>query len=191
MGEIDLKKTALVVIDLQKGIASMGRDFKPNGSDTVIANSAKLADAMRRKGGTVILVHVSSIDGKDMLNPKIDGPPRYNFADRPKDWADIVPQMGPEQGDIIITKRQTGAFHATEMDLQLRRRGIDTIVLCGISTNAGVEMTAREASQYGYNLVFATDAMTAMTKEEHDAALNFTFNKIGRLRTTEQVLAML
>jgi nicotinamidase-related amidase len=189
--EIDPKKTALVVIDMQKGIAAMGRSFAPNSADIVIANSARLAETMRQKGATVILVNVTSLDGKDMLNPKLDGSPQYNLAERPKDWADLLPQIGPKQGDITITKRQWGAFHGTELDLQLRRRGIDMIILCGISTNIGVETTAREAYQHGYSQIFATDAMTASTEAEHNSALNFTFSRIGRLRSTEQIIAML
>ena len=97
----------------------------------------------------------------------------------------------PIESDIVITKHQWGAFHGTELDLQLRRRGIKNIVLCGISTNIGVETTAREAYALGYNQVFATDAMAAQTKEEHDHTLKFIFPRIGCLRATEQILDMI
>ena len=100
-------------------------------------------------------------------------------------------EIRPTEKDIVITKRQWGAFYGTELDLQLRRRGIDTIVLCGVSTNIGVETTAREAYQYGYNQVFVTDAMAASGKEEHEVTLRFIFPRIGLLRTTEQVLSAL
>jgi nicotinamidase-related amidase len=75
------------------------------------------------------------------------------------------------------------------LDIQLRRRGIDTIVLCGIATNIGVESTAREAFQHGYNQIFITDAMTTFTKEEHEASLTYIFPRIGQLRTTEEFLS--
>jgi nicotinamidase-related amidase len=83
-----------------------------------------------------------------------------------------------------------GAFYGTELDLQLRRRGIDTIVLCGISTSVGVDTTAREAYQLGYNQIFAEDAMTAGEKEEHEYVCKYMFPRMGRIRTTEEVIKM-
>ncbi len=77
------------------------------------------------------------------------------------------------------------------MDLQLRRRHIKTVVLCGISTNIGVETTAREAYQHGYNQVFAIDAMGALSKEEHESAQKFIFPRIGLIRTTAEILGMM
>ena len=89
------------------------------------------------------------------------------------------------------TKRQWGAFYGTELDLQLRRRGIDTIVLCGVSTNIGVETTAREAYQRGYNQVFVKDGMAANSKDEHETTIKFIFPRIGLLRTTDEVLNLI
>ena len=65
------------------------------------------------------------------------------------DWAEFVSELTPTPSDVVITKRQWGAFYGTELDLQLRRRKIDTIVLCGISTDFGVESTARFAMSMG------------------------------------------
>ena len=86
-------------------------------------------------------------------------------------------------------KRQWGAFHGRSFDLQLRRRGIRTIVLAGISTNVGVESTARDAFERGYEQVFVSDAMAAPSAEAHANTLKFTFPRIGRLRTTDDVVA--
>lgn len=107
------------------------------------------------------------------------------------DWADIAPEMGPEQGDFVVTKRQWGAFYGTELDLQLRRRGIETIVLCGISTNIGVESTARFAYEYGYRQFFVEDAMSAMSEEEHIFTVTKIFPHIGMVKTTKEVIALL
>jgi nicotinamidase-related amidase len=189
--KLEYKKTALVVIDMQKGIASMSRELKPYDANQVIRNVAKLTDSFRKAGAATALVHVNTSYGKDMLNPILDVAPAWNSGNRPSDWAEFVDQINPSPEDIIITKRQWGAFHGTELDLQLRRRGVTAIVLCGISTNIGVETTAREAYQLGYNQVFAIDAMSAFSNEEHDATLKFIFPKIGILRNTEQVLDML
>ena len=80
-----------------------------------------------------------SADMKDRLKPIIDPSAQTFSAGNSPDWAEIIPELGPEPGDFVITKRQWGAFYGTDLDLQLRRRNIDTIVLCGIATNFGVE----------------------------------------------------
>jgi nicotinamidase-related amidase len=98
-----------------------------------------------------------------------------------------VEEIKPTNKDIVIAKRQWGAFYGTELDLQLRRRKIETIVLCGVSTNIGVETTARDAYQRGYNQVFATDAMAANSKDEHEAILKYIFTRIGLLKTTDEI----
>jgi nicotinamidase-related amidase len=185
---IDKSKTALVVIDLQKGI--VGRQTAPHASDIVVKNAAALAEAFRKNGMPVFLVRVTpSADGKDALRPIADAP--WRAANLPPDWADIVAEMGPKAGDFVITKRQWGAFHGTELDLQLRRRGITTIVLCGISTNYGVESTARFAYEYGYSQIFAEDAASAMSAEEHAFAVTKIFPRIGLVRKTAEILAQL
>ncbi len=88
----------------------------------------------------------------------------------------------------MIGKKQWGAFYGTDLELQLRRRGIDTIVLCGISTDLGVESTARFAYEFGFQQVFAEDAMSAMSTEQHCAAVNFIFKRMGRVRKTSEIL---
>ncbi|WP_264779078.1 isochorismatase family protein, partial [Gluconobacter sphaericus] len=80
------------------------------------------------------------------------------------DWAELVDGLA-EPTDLRVTKRQWGAFYGTDLDLQLRRRGISTIVLGGIATNLGVESTARAAHEHGYNVVLATDVMSTFTEE--------------------------
>jgi nicotinamidase-related amidase len=188
--KIDPSKTALVVIDLQKGI--VGMPAMPRSSLEVVARAAKLAAAMRAAGGTVVLVRVTpSPDGKDALKPITDNPAASAVGAPPPDWADIVPELGPEANDILITKRQWGAFYGTELDLQLRRRGVDTIILCGISTNVGVESTARDAFERGYQQIFVEDAMAAREAEDHRHTVSTLFLRIGRVRSTEDVLAAL
>jgi nicotinamidase-related amidase len=83
--------------------------------------------------------------------------------------------------DVLITKRQWGAFHGTELDLQLRRRGVATMVLAGITTNMGVESTARQAWEHGYSVVIAADATSANSAEMHNFALKFIFSRISRV----------
>jgi nicotinamidase-related amidase len=182
---IDRVKTALVVIDLQKGV--VGRQTAPHAADGVVKNAAAIAAAFRKNGMPVFLVRVAfSTDGKDVLRPVVDAP--WPTQTPPPDWTEIVPEMGPKPGDFVITKHQWGAFHGTELDLQLRRRGITTIVLCGIATNIGVESTARFAFEYGFNQIFAEDAMAAMSAEEHALTVAKIFPRIGLVRKTGEIL---
>lgn len=134
-----------------------------------------------------MLVTVGSRDGQDMLHPITDRP-LPSMSERPKNWAQLASELGPEATDHTITKHQWGAFFGTDLDLQLRRRGIDTIVLCGISTSIGVETTAREAYQYGYQQVFVEDAMAAMDAREHEYTVRHIFSRLGRIRTTVDIL---
>ena len=182
----DKVSTALVIIDLQKGI--VGPKTAPYSSDIVVKNAAAIADAFRKNSMPIFLIRVTpSPDGKDALHPVADI--TMPAMTPPSDWADIVPEMGPRQGDFVITKHQWGAFYGTELDLELRRRDMTTIVLCGISTNIGVESTARFAYEYGYQQIFVEDAMSSIkSKEEHLCSVENVFPRIGRVRKTEDVL---
>ena len=104
----------------------------------------------------------------------------------PADWSELAPGLA-ESGDLRITKRQWGAFHGTELDLQLRRRSIDTIVLAGIATNLGVESTARAAFEHGYAVVVAEDACTSRSAEMHGFAVASIFPLLGRVATAEAI----
>jgi nicotinamidase-related amidase len=185
---LDPKHLALVVIDLQKGI--VGVPAAPHSSPSVVANAVRLADACRSRGAYVVLVHVGpSSDGKDALHPATDPQPA-----RPPPspgWDEIVPELGPKPGDHVVRKRQWGAFYGTDLELQLRRRSIDTIVLCGISTNFGVESTARDAYERGFNQIFVEDACSARAADDHAFPIRVIFPRIGRVRSTEDVLKAL
>ncbi len=186
---LDPQRTALVVIDLQYGIVR--RNPAPHTGPEVIARAASLARALRAAGGTVVWVRVTpSPDGEDALQPPSDAG-GVTPIDRPADWAELVSELDRQPQDLVITKRQWGAFYGTELDLQLRRRGVQTIILCGISTNIGVESTARDAYERGYYQVFAEDATSARSAEEHAFVMATTFPRIGRVRSTEQVLRAL
>ena len=188
MADLDItpRSTALVLIDLQKGIVA--RQTAPHSSADVVKEAARLADAFRSGAAKIVLVHVVfSRDDRDRLSPKVDSAPPGGPT--PPDYGEIVKELGPKPNDIVVTKRQWGAFYGTDLDLQLRRRRIDTIVLGGISTNFGVESTGRSAWEHGYQVVFVEDAMAGMTEEAHNFAIKTIFPRIGLVRSTEQVLA--
>jgi nicotinamidase-related amidase len=182
---LDPKQTALVLIDLQKGI--LGRQTAPHSAADVLARGVRLANEFRKVGGLVVLVHVSySADGGDALTQPTDAGPLA--ATRGTDWDVISPDLGRSDRDLVITKRQWGAFYGTPLDMQLRRRDIRTIVIGGIATNFGVESTARDAYERGYALVFVEDAMSALGNEAHQFAIANIFPRLGRVRSTEEVL---
>ena len=109
----------------------------------------------------------------------------------PPDWSEFAPEIAPVPSDIVIAKKQWGAFYGTDLELQLRRRGVATIVLCGIATDIGVESTARFAYEYGFQQVFSEDAMSSMSAEQHNAAVRFIFPRMGRVRKTDEILRAL
>ncbi|HEX4140484.1 MAG TPA: hydrolase [Candidatus Methylacidiphilales bacterium] len=184
--KIDLSKTALVLIDLQKGIT--GRPVEPHSGPDVVRKSAQLATRFREAKAPVVLVNVAfSPDFGDVLKQEVDL--KFQMGQLPPDWTEIVAELDPQPSDLRVTKRQWGAFHGTELDLQLRRRGVTTIVLGGISTNIGVESTARAAYEHGYSLVLVEDAMASMSGDDHAFAVTKIFPRLGLVRSTEEVLA--
>jgi nicotinamidase-related amidase len=182
---IDPKKTALVAVDLQKWIVSF--ETKPHPAAQVISKTRLLADALREAGGFIVWVRVSaSPDGGDMLKPLCDQPMAWR-GERPKDWAELSPDLGARASDHVVTKKQWGAFYGTDLDLQLRRRGITTLILTGIATCFGVESTARDAYERGCRQIFAEDAMSSLDAEEHRHTISRVFPRIGQIRKADEI----
>src|SRR5207248_638122 len=124
---LDAGTTALVLIDLQRGIVT--RDTKPHTASDVVARGAKLARRFRELDAPVVLVHVGySADDGDRLQPMTDAPPAVSGA-LPPDWSELVPELEQAPNDIVVLKRQWGAFYGTQLDLQLRRRNVRSIVI--------------------------------------------------------------
>ncbi|GAA2482893.1 hydrolase [Winogradskya humida] len=179
-------KTALVVIDLQKGI--VGATGAPYPTAEVTARSAELAGAFRAAGLPVVLVRVSfAPDGADAAPGRTDIPSTRG-ATPPQGWDRIVDDLAGHPEDILVTKRNWGAFHGTDLDLQLRRRGVTQIVLTGIATSIGVESTARAAYEHGYHVTLATDAMTDRSADAHTHSVERIFPRLGETGTTAEIL---
>lgn len=187
MDTLDPATTALLAIDLQQGILQL--PLAPHASADLVSRTAQIASRFRGAGAPVFFTSVGwSPDFRDALQPPVDRP--IQGPTPGPDWADMPPALGVAPGDFRLMKRQWGAFYGTELDLQLRRRGIKTLVLTGIATNLGVESTARQAWELGYGLVFVEDAISSLSPEMHAFAVNVIFPMIGRVRSTEQVLGM-
>jgi nicotinamidase-related amidase len=181
---IDVAHTALVMIDLQHSTVS--RELAPYSGGQVVGNCVLLAQEMRNRGGMVVYVNVLV---NELVALAADAPLRKPGAPAPPpDASLLVPEAGVEATDVVITKRQWGAFYGTPLDQLLRRRNIKAIILGGIATNYGVESTARAAFDRAYELVFAEDAMSSMSAEAHHFACQNTFRTMGRVRSTVHIL---
>ncbi|MEU3778158.1 hydrolase [Streptomyces sp. NPDC032472] len=178
--------TALVLIDLQQDILALPTT-RP--AEEVLANGMALAEAFRARRLPVVLVKVAwSPDGGDLPTTDVDRPgpataPPAAFSEIPAELAAL--------GDVVVTKRHWGAFTGTELDLQLRRRGISRIVLAGISTSVGVESTARTAWEHNYALVFAEDATADTDPQSHAHTFGKIFPRIGKVSSTAEIIAAL
>jgi nicotinamidase-related amidase len=181
------KTPALIVVDLQKGLAG-ARTAHPFSE--VVANSRRLADAFRAKGLPVVLVNVTG-GAPGRTDAHQQRPSDGATPARASDWADLLDDLGLQDSDIRITKNTWGAFHDTDLAEQLAARNVTQIVLTGVATSIGVESTARAAHEHGLHVVLATDAMTDTDADAHERAVTRIFPRLGETATTEQILAEL
>jgi nicotinamidase-related amidase len=184
---LEPKKTALVLIDLQNGIVSAST--APYSASDIIRKGNLLAQTFRAKGATVVYVRV---DMANLLQLPVDKPSRDPNAPPPPPLAsELAPEAGFQSGDLLITKRHWGAFAGTDLEQKLKQRGVDTVVLGGISTNAGVESTARQGTGLGFAFVIVEDACASTDAEAHRFAFEKTFPRLARVRKTDEVIASL
>jgi nicotinamidase-related amidase len=175
--------TALLVVDLQKGV--MGMPVHPS-PDAVLANAVRLIQAFRAHGLPVVLINAAGgAPGRTEFSAAMAAMPR------PEGWDELVPELGAQADDILITKRTWGAFTGTDLDARLRARSVTQVVVVGIATSAGVESTARQAHEHGYHVTLATDAMADRSPEVHANSIQAIFPRLGETGTTDEVLALL
>ena len=175
------ERTALIVIDLQKGIVAQPM---AHPTDAVVARAARLAAAFRAHALPVVFVTVHGGAPGRSEQPR-------NFADRPPDWDELVPGLLAQAGDYHVGKRTWGAFTATGLEGLLRARGITQVAIAGIATSIGVESTARQAHELGFHVTLAVDAMTDMSREAHEHSVQRIFPRLGETAATEEIVALL
>ena len=173
--------TALIVIDLQKGIAAIPA---VHPLSEIAGRTAQLARAFRERGFPVVLVNATGgAPGRTDA-----GRPNYSL---PPDWSELVAELGQQPGDHIVSKQRWGAFIGTSLDEYLRGQAVTQVFVTGVATSAGVESTARSAYDYGYNVVLVVDAMTDRDAEMHRHSVEKIFPRIGETTTSGDVLKLL
>jgi nicotinamidase-related amidase len=170
-------KTALLVVDLQKGIVGLPT---AHPIADVMANTVKLLGAFRRRGLPVVLINVDGGAPGRVEQSRARG-------DMPAGWTDLVPELDRQPSDHVVTKRTWGAFTNTDLEQRLRHAGVTQVVIAGVATSAGVESTARHAHELGFNVALAVDAMTDLSAEAHDHSVERIFPRLGETGTTKQI----
>src|SRR6185295_9446229 len=154
--------TALLVVDLQNGIVG-GALVHPVGE--VVERALALIGAFRRHGLPVVLINVAG------GAPGRTEQPRPNLGTLPEGWLDFIPELDRQPDDIVVTKRTWGAFASTDLEQRLKAIGVTQVVVLGVATGTGVESTARQAYEAGFNVTLAIDAMTDRRADAHDYSL--------------------
>jgi nicotinamidase-related amidase len=174
-------KTALIVIDLQKGIVGLPCAY-PIGE--VVECTRSLAAAFRRHRLPVVLVNVAG-----GAPGRTERPPRTDML--PEGWTDLIPELDRQPSDIVVTKRTWGAFASTDLEVRLKALGVTQVVVTGVATGTGVEATARQAYEQGFNVTLAVDAMTDLRPEAHDYSIANVFPRLGETGTTQAIVDLL
>lgn len=179
--ELDAK-TALLVVDLQKG--SVGAPMAHPVED-VIANSTSLIQAFRKHHLPVVLINVAGAPpGRTDRGP-------FPLHLLPDDWTDLLGELGRQPGDILVTKHTRSAFSGTGLAGTLRQAGVTQVVITGIATSVGVESTARDAHEDGFHVSLPLDAMTDPAPDPHEHSTAHVFPHIAETGTTAELLELL
>ena len=185
---LDPKHTCFLLFDFLVGHAAKD----PQRYAPVLANAANLLAAARASGTMVAYARADHrADGGTTARTLHDSGPRPPLITSGTPEAEIVPELAPLPGEYLVPKHRWSAFHGTYLDLALRARRIDTIVLTGGSTEIGVSSTAYAARDLDYNLVIVTDACTTAKHEVHAQLMREVFPRLARVRNTMQVLEMM
>ncbi|TWB68316.1 nicotinamidase-related amidase [Nitrospirillum amazonense] len=173
--------TALIIVDLQKGIVGLPLIHPIDG---VIERARALADAFRERGLLVVLVNVAGGAPGRTEQPCQTGT-------RTDGWTDLIPELNQQAADIVATKRSWGAFATTDLEAQLKARGVTQVVVAGVATGTGVEATARQAYEAGFNVTLALDAMTDIRPEAHEYSIKNIFPRLGETGTSREIIDLL
>jgi nicotinamidase-related amidase len=201
---LDLARTALLFFDMLNGHVKKNDPATKARYAPVIACAVRLLEAARSAGLVVMYAaadHRPDNATSAHLVTDTDNRLRPIPAGRPGEsrpvvaagtWeAQVIDELKPQPRDYMIPKFRWSAFHQTHLDLALRSRNIDTLVIAGGSTDVGVASTAYAARDMDYNLVIVSDACTSPEEDNHRQFMQRIFPRMARVRTAAQVLRML
>jgi nicotinamidase-related amidase len=189
---IDPKHAALVVMDYQNGIIPM-----IDNSDELLSTVANVISSFREHGGTIGYVRVGFADGELDNAPATSGmaanvnPERAAIMHADGPATQIHEAIAPEPGDIVVRKQRVGAFSTTDLHEQLQARGIDTLILAGISTSGVVLSTVRDAADRDYRVLVLEDASADPDPEVHALLTAKIFPRQGQVTATAEFAGLL
>jgi ureidoacrylate peracid hydrolase len=197
---IEPSRTALLIIDMQVDFASPSGAVGVGGTDlgdvpAALAAASRLAQAAREAGVRVVFVHLETREETDSAA-----------------WAERIRRRGglpgkalalcragtpgadfcgphPAEGDLAIAKSRYSAFFGTDLNARLKARGIDTLVVCGLTTDCCVDCTVRDAFHLDYHVILAADACAAYDSRLHGAALQSLETNFAILAAADDVIA--
>jgi nicotinamidase-related amidase len=183
----DPTTTALVIIDMQRDFVEPGGFGEALGNDvsilrTTIAPIKKVLEACRKLG--MLVVHTREGHRTDLTDcppsKLVRGKPKRKIGDggsmgrllvRGEAGHDIIPELYPKAGEIVIDKPGKGAFYATDFEAILRNKGIKSLIVCGVTTEVCVNTTVREANDRGFNCLVPDDCVGSYFPDFQKAAL--------------------
>ena len=198
---LDAARTALVLFDLLEG--HVNRDDESRARFAPVIANASLVLAAARKAGCLVAYAKADHradratsartlrDTDNRLEPLAPGAQDGPLLTGGTAETEVVRELAPRAQELIVPKHRWSAFHGTYLELALRTRKVDTIVLVGASTDVGIASTAFAARDLDYNLVIVSDACTSPEHDNHDQLMRRVFPRMARVRTARQVAAML
>lgn len=171
-------RTALIVVDLQKGIVNY---VPPQPFAQLLKRNQALLAAFRARALPVVLVNAAGLAPGRNEQPRLEAPP-------PAGWDELLPELGQQASDILVTKHTWGAFVRTGLEERLKALGVTQVVVTGVATSIGVESTARQAYELGFNVTLAIDAMADLSVEAHERSIRLIFPRLGETGATQDII---
>jgi ureidoacrylate peracid hydrolase len=205
LNQIDLKKTAILFFDILNGYYHEASEAARARKKPMVDGAVRLMNAGRAaeipiffakgnhrvdSGTAVVLLTDTKID----LKPWPDGVPTKDkpVAVEGSSGAEVIPELDPRPDDYYIPKYRWSAFFQTYLDLALRARKIDTLLISGGSTDVGLAATVFAGRDLDYNMIIVRDACASVHDQRaHDVLMDLMFPRMARVRTVDQVLRMI
>jgi len=194
---------ALLVVDMQNDFVRAGAPLEVPDARATIPAQQRLLERFRAQGLPVVYTRFLSYETDNLLwlwSPQCHPDSRacwpghlrsYEDAEGPLDCADVIDELAPVPGDLVVDKYGYGAFHGTDLDDALREKGVGSLVVTGTVTQICVEESAREAFHHGYRTTVVADAVSSYVPDLHAATLKNFALKFGWVADTDTVLSWL